>query len=236
MSGGSGTHAGPNNEPPKTDDSCSKLKALQNTEEYKKRIDALEKKLKETNENGYIQDKDGNYSELTQRSESENSRSMRLPDDISNLKGFIHTHVEKTTVMIDGNEYDGKGVDMFSPADVEKFMEIVKFSSDQGRSLDETYGVMVSRSGNYTLKFTGNKNQIITKFQGNSLNKRVYLDYMMNNSKEFKGMSLEQKFLKYLDEYMNVKGVSLYKDNKNGTNTRMDLNDSNKKEMKKNDC
>ncbi|MCT3732861.1 hypothetical protein HZQ80_01540 [Elizabethkingia anophelis] len=47
---------------------------------------------------------------------------------------------------------------------------------------------------------------------------------------------MEQKFLKYLDEYMNARGVSLYKDNKNGTNTRMDLNDSNKKEMKKSDC
>ncbi|MDQ8748663.1 hypothetical protein [Elizabethkingia miricola] len=236
MSGGSGTHAGPNNEPPKTDDSCSKLKALQNTEEYKKRIDALEKKLKETNENGYIQDKYGNYSELTQRSESENSKSMRLPNDISNLRGFLHTHVKKTSVVIDGEVVEAEGVDMFSPADVERFLEIVKFSSDQGRPLDDAFGVMVSSSGNYTLKFTGDKNQIITKFQDNSLNIGVYLRYMQQTSGEFKNMSMEQKFLKYLDEYMNAKGVSLYKDNKNGTNTRMGLNDSNKKEMKKSDC
>ncbi|AJW65255.1 hypothetical protein VO54_03830 [Elizabethkingia miricola] len=239
MEGGPGVHGGGTNGTENNnqqDDSCAKLKAQQNSEEYKKRVDALEKKLKETHENGYIQDKDGNYSELTQRGESESSKSMRLPNDISNLRGFLHTHVKKTSVVIDGEVVEAEGVDMFSPADVERFLEIVKFSSDQGRSLDDAFGVMVSSSGNYTLKFTGDKNQIITKFQDNSLNIGVYLRYMQQTSGEFKNMSMEQKFLKYLDEYMNARGVSLYKDNKDGTNTRMDLNDSNKKEMKKSDC
>lgn len=218
------------------DDTCAKLKAQQNMEEYKKRIEALENKLKETHENGYIQDKDGNYAELTQRGESENSKSMRLPNDISNLRGFLHTHVKKTSVVIDGEVYEAEGVDMFSPADVERFLEIAKFSAAQGRSLDDIFAVMVSSSGNYTLKFTGDKNQIITKFQDNSLNIGIYLRYMQQTSGEFKNMSMEQKFLKYLDEYMYARGVSLYKDNKDGTNTRMDLNESNKKEMKKSDC
>ncbi|WP_260143924.1 hypothetical protein [Elizabethkingia anophelis] len=227
---------GGGNPVPPFDDSCAKLKAQQNTEDYKKRIEALENKLKETHENGYIQDKDGNYTELTQRGESENSKSMRLPNDISNLRGFLHTHVKKTSVVIDGEVYEAEGVDMFSPADIERFLEIAKFSADQGRSLDDIFAVMVSSSGNYTLKFTGDKNQIITKFQDNSLDIGVYLRYMQQTSGEFKNMSMEQKFLKYLDEYMNARGVSLYKDNKDGTNTRMDLNDYNKNEMKKSDC
>ncbi|HFK5528242.1 TPA: hypothetical protein ACGZ99_002303 [Elizabethkingia anophelis] len=217
-------------------DPCSNIKIQQSTQEYKNIVDALEKKLKETHENGYIQYKDGNYSELTQRGESENSKSMKLPDDISNLKGFIHTHVKKTSVTIDGEVYEAEGIDMFSPADVQRFLEIVKFSSDQGRPLEEAYGIMISSSGNYSLRFTGDKNQIITKFQGNSLNINVYLRYMQQTSGEFKDMSIEQKFLKYLDEYMNAKGVSLYKDNKDGTNTRMDLNESDKKQMTKNNC
>lgn len=76
------------------------------------------------------------------------------------INGFIHTHLNDfPTGEIDTKTGKPKMniiYRMFSPADVIAFLNIVKASSD----VSKTYATVITSSGDYTLKFTGNVNDI----------------------------------------------------------------------------
>ncbi|WP_144284016.1 hypothetical protein [Chryseobacterium echinoideorum] len=141
------------------------------------------------------------------------------------IKGFIHTHVNNYKILDDqGYETDKNGIKMFSPADIAYFMDLVKNAKDKGQPLNDVYGVMVSSVGNYQIRFTGNEYQIKTFTEEQTkAHRQPFIDYMKDNGM-IKPKDLELNILKYMDEKMNLKGITLYRMNSDGSNTKIKLN------------
>lgn len=102
-------------------------------------------------------------------------------------------------------------------------MDMVKNAKDANKPLGEIYAVMVSGSVNYQIRFTGNEYQIktFTDSQAEAL-KKSYFEFM--KSRISKQKQLELGFLQFINDKMNLKGVSLYRMNADGTNTEINLN------------
>ncbi|WEK69136.1 MAG: hypothetical protein P0Y62_14950 [Candidatus Chryseobacterium colombiense] len=142
---------------------------------------------------------------------------------------FLHTHPND---YIDSDGNFRIGFKIFSPADVIYFNQLVKQAHQNGIPLTNIYAVMVSSKGTYQIRFTGNVNQIKTAYANT---KKEYNEMYKKYFVKYKDRSDELNFLKFIDEYMYVKGVSLVKMNDNGTFTTKTLN-ADKTEVVGSDC
>lgn len=217
--GGSGENNGDNNADP-----CDNLKMQSTNANYKAKIAELDKNsvLNQKKETGYSENKSGHFSSLENSSSTNSSDGLSLPID-SNTKGFIHTHqndYESGKTDEYGNPEERQPIRMFSPADVNALMKIAYFCTDNNYA--EIYGTMISSYGNYTIKFTGTAADIKTGFDTEDWRKS-YKKFMSNENG-----SLEKKFLRFLSEKMNVRGISLYKIKDNGViqNKTLDPNNN----------
>lgn len=239
--GGCGPHemcAPPNGEgggsynpiPVNNTDPCAKMKEMNSNVKYMEKINELKKSsvLNKKYETGYSEDKNGNFTQLKTSSSTSSSDGLQLPIN-SNIKGFIHTHIndyEDGSTDGDGNLAIRQPIRMFSPADVNALMELAILQTDGNYS--DLYGTMISSEGNYTIKFTGTAADIKTGFD-TKVWRDEYLLFIKNESG-----SLEKKFLRFLSEKMGVKGVSLYKIKDNGVIQNKTLGSNNK--MQSSDC
>ncbi|ROI00222.1 hypothetical protein [Chryseobacterium daecheongense] len=220
-----GTPTLPNlGENPKTP--CEKIKEQRNDDEFKKRMDTLQDKTGLKKETGYIQKWGGDYVYKDNASATDQANSLSLPEVATNtyVKGFAHTHVNDFEFTeTNGDTGIRLGIKIPSPADVGYFMDLVQNAQTNGHPLGDVYGIMISSMKNYQLRFTGNQYQIKT-FTDEQLNshREPYKEY----TRAFLGDSkkLEFKFLKYIDEKMNLKGITLYRMNADGITTEIKLN------------
>ncbi|WP_374460669.1 hypothetical protein [Chryseobacterium taeanense] len=216
MSGGPIMHGGGTGTST-TQDPCKKLKA-QNTPDFKGKLNLLESNLDDKKETGYIEKKNGTFEYKDNASATEDANSLTLGDPTSDMKGFLHTHPN------DFEDSDGNtriGFKIFSPADVIYFTQLVSLANQNGTPIEDVYAVMVSGKGNYQIRFTGNANQIKTTYTNTKIEYReMYKTYFKENSKR----TDETNFLKFMEEMMYVKGVTLVKMNSDGTTVKKTLN------------
>jgi hypothetical protein len=98
-------------------------------------------------------------------------------------------------------------------------MDMLRNAQEAGRPLSDVYAVMVTSSGNYQIRFTGNQYQL----------KNFTSDQIKNFTKDFPTFmekysgDLETGFLNFISEKMNVKATNLYKMDSNGTNYEIKL-------------
>ncbi|AZA77252.1 hypothetical protein EG347_06915 [Chryseobacterium sp. G0186] len=214
-SGSSGSSGTPNTNTPT--DPCAKMKS-QNTPEFQSKVGVLETNLDEKKETGWVEKKDGVWEYKDTASTNDNSNSLSLGDPTGDMKGYMHTHVN------DYQDPDGNmrlGFKIFSPADVIYFNQMVALAQQNGTPLDDIYAIMVSGKGNYQIRFTGNSNQIKTLYANTKTDyNEMYKEYFSKH----KGKSDEMNFLKFIDEVMYVKGITLVKINSDGTTVKKTLN------------
>lgn len=214
-SGSSGSSGTPNTNPPT--DPCAKMKS-QNNPEFQSKVGVLETNLDEKKETGWVEKKDGTFEYKDTASTNNDSNSLSLGDPTGDMKGYMHTHVN------DYQDPDGNmrlGFKIFSPADVIYFNQMVALAQQNGTPLDEVYAIMVSGKGNYQIRFTGNINQIKTAYPNTKADYNImYTKYFQNNKQN----SDEINFLKFIEEQMYVKGVTLVKINSDGTTVKKTLN------------
>lgn len=205
-----------------TNTPCAKIKAQRENTVFQNKIGDLEGKTGLKKETGYIQKNGGDYEYKDNASATDQNNSLSLPNPATNkyIKGYMHTHVD------DFEASDGTtrtGIKAMSPADVAYFMDMVKNAQDAARPLGEVYAIMVSSSVNYQIRFTGNQYQIkiFTDAQrdGFRTSYTTFMESKINNQKQ-----LEFGFLYFISEKMNLKGVSLYRMNADGTTTEIQLN------------
>ncbi|PWN62512.1 hypothetical protein C1634_006935 [Chryseobacterium viscerum] len=209
---------------------CGKIKAQRRNADFYAKMSLLESNTGLKMETGFIQRNNGNYEYKDNATATETNNSLGLPNsDLSenkNIKGYMHTHVDDFTYYdtTEGANATRLGIKIFSPADVRYFMDMVKNAKDSFNDLGEVYAVMVSSSVNYQIRFTGTEYQIktFTDAQAEAF-RNVYTDLMKDRIGNQK--SLEIGFLKFINDNMNVRGVSLYRMNSDGTNTEIRLND-----------
>lgn len=205
---------------------CKKIKDQREDDDFKEKIQDLQSKTGLKKETGYIQKWGGDYEYKDNASATPEANSLTLPLVESNtyIKGFIHTHVNDFSVTLpNGDIEDRRGIKMFSPADVSYFMDLIQNAQTKGELLNDPYAVMVATGGNYQIRFTGNQYQIKT-FTNEQLKKHgkdfsKFMKDFMNKPKK-----LELRFLKYISEKMNLKGITLYRMNADGTTTEIKLN------------
>lgn len=232
---GSNYHGGSGSGGNETTDPCSKMKTQVIDSKFIEKKNDLMSKTKLKSETGYTQHaRTGEYTYRDNSSSTDFANSLTLPDaEKFNIKSYMHTHVDNyTTVDIDGNEIIKTGIKMFSPRDVLYLMDMLRNAKTRGIDFSEVSATMISSSGNYTMRFTGNENQlrIFTEDQMTNFT-ASYITYMNSDST----LSLEEKFLKFLEEKMNVRAIVLFKLNDDNTATKLALN-SDKTALNKSNC
>ncbi|WP_454059745.1 hypothetical protein [Elizabethkingia ursingii] len=221
---GGGTPGFPYPDPEIANDACSKMKAQREDLEFNNRVTNLKGKTGLKKETGYTQNgSTGDWDYQNNANATESANSLRLPDaEQSNIKSYLHTHVDDFTTTDDnGNEVTRTGIKMFSPADVIYMMDMLRNAKTRGINFSDVSGTMITSTGTYTLRFSGSEYQLksFTSEQSQGYTS-AYINFMTSNT----NLSLEQKFLQFIDTKMNVKGIELLKLNDDGTNTKISLN------------
>jgi hypothetical protein len=147
-----------------------------------------------------VQNKTGTFTKLKP---IKNGHSLDLNGiSLKNINGFIHTHLNdfETGKIVNGLPQINEIYRIFSPADVIAFLTITKHSTN----VSKTYATIITSSGDYTLKFTGTKDDIKGIKSANAY-RADYIEYMDEYSNKEKG------FLHFLTDHIKVKGIELYK-------------------------
>lgn len=102
-------------------------------------------------------------------------------------------------------------------------MDLIQNAQNLNKSLNEPYAVMVTSGSNYQIRFTGSQYQIKTFTEEQIVNfSKDYAEFMENFINKPK--KIELGFLQFMSEKMNIKGITLYRMNSDGTNTEINLN------------
>lgn len=215
--------SGGGGEKPQDRNPCEKIKKQNESTNYKIKLNEYNKasNFSEKKEKGFYETKDGWFYSLEQSQSTSSSDGLKFPIS-SDIKGYTHTHLndyETGKTDDSGNPEERQPIRMFSPADVNALMELAKLQSNG--NYGDLYGVMLSSSGNYTIKFTGTAADIKTGFDTQEW-RNSYRDFIKNENG-----SLEKKFLRFLSEKMGVNGISLFKNNSDGKTQKKSLSSNN---------
>lgn len=179
---------------------CKRIKNQIEDVKFKAKINELQKLTGKKQETGYAQNKDGTFTKLNPIN---NGHSLDMKGiSVATIDGYIHTHLNDfPTGEIDpktGQEKINQIYRIFSPADIIKFLQIVKVSQNP----EKAYATVITSTGDYTLKFTGNKNDI----KGLKTAKLYKKDYIREMKK-----GRERGFLHFLKNHIKIEGIELYK-------------------------
>lgn len=189
---------------------CDKIKELLNNAAFKAKLDVLKAQTGLTKENGFAQDKNGVFTTLT----ANGSDAVTMSKDVNRI-GYIHTHINPyDKVNADGDLDSVNPIKMFSPEDVKQFLIIVNNAQNNNIPISDVYGTMVSSSGTYQLKFSGNVADINSK--NSSINwgtlDNIYIKYTKNDS--------VSGFLNFLKDMIGIDGIELYKIDASGNSLK----------------
>lgn len=141
----------------------------------------------------------------------------------SNTMGYMHTHLdpyESGRYNSDGESEVLAPIKMFSPADVERFLSLLINAKVNNIPIENVYGTMVSSSGIYMLRFTGNIADVRTNFEWDGLNE-IY-------KKSINDDGVEKGFLNFIKNNIGINGISLFKIKNDGTSENKTLNSNNR--------
>tara|TARA_R110002074_G_scaffold188556_1_gene354339 strand:- start:197 stop:1594 length:1398 start_codon:yes stop_codon:yes gene_type:complete len=211
------------------DDPCKNISKQIGNPIYYLKANELKTKTGQKKETGYKQNKDGSFTSL---SDTNNGHSLTIKVD-KNTMGYMHTHLNNyLTGEIDkktGKSLIAKPIRLFSPADIIKFLQMVKNSKYNGVPMHLVYATLISSTGNYTLRFTGNIDDIINIKSVNDYN----ADYKRYFKKKHKN-NVEKAFLHFIKDFIKVDGINLHRLRDNGDIEKKTLNNNGKVDT--NDC
>lgn len=147
-------------------DPCFMMKEQMANANFLSKIDELNKKTNLKVETGYTQSNHGPFTALIAGASTSSSDALKIKPT-ADMKGFMHTHLddyETGIILPDGSTEERQPIRMFSPADIDIFLQLVQGTQGNGISIDSIYGIMVSSSGTYQLRFTGDPKLINHNF------------------------------------------------------------------------
>jgi len=204
---GTGTEGGEDQSANATDP-CAKIKAQMAVAAFKAKIDELKRKTNLRVETGYKESKNGTFTALNGASGTDTNDQINLAPDASTI-GYIHTHLDEyDKVKANGDIEPVEPIRIFSPKDVKMFLIMVLSASRNNIPLDNLYGTVVSSTGTYQLRFTGNPTDATIK--ANNIKWDANLDLIYKQIMQ-KSSSLEKGFLKFLNQQIGINGIDLYK-------------------------
>ncbi|MGV7108158.1 hypothetical protein, partial [Flavobacterium sp. U410] len=174
-------------------------------------------------ESGFSQNLNGSFNLLT----ASGSYSLDIPLT-NNMIGFIHSHINSFERDTNGDGIPDvvvSPIKMPSPGDIVVFLRLLTNAHNNQISLMDIYGSMYSSSKSYTLKFTGDINDVIDgiddlrTLENNGTLEKKFIEYFEDYNNK------EKAFLKFLKNEIGIDGIRLFKIN--GTIVREKFLDEN---------
>ncbi len=199
---------------------CGHLDDLYTDAQYVAKVNQLKGNTGLQQESGFSQNSNGSFTTLQV---APNGHNLYIPSNSTSMIGYVHTHLDDfDKVNSDGTITTNKIYRMFSPADLRTFLNMVRNASANNFPLDKIYATMVSSSGIYTMRFTGDVSSINTTF--NPRDDRIIQRF----KKLIDRFGRERGFLKFIKDVTNNSGVDLAKINNDGTIDEKELDDQGK--------
>lgn len=145
------------------------------------------------------------------------THSVRLPDG-DRFFGFMHTH----------NNEDGV-IKIFSPADIMTFLTSCVGNASTNGNIGDAYSMVITSEGSYMLQYTGttsNFTSLSSSLSNWNSQYREDLLKIMNEDGTFTQSNVENTFLQFLKNTVNIDGLELYKVD-GTTSKKLSLNSNN---------
>lgn len=192
----------------------------------------LDGKIGEPIEYGKTFNTNGDYDDIPQNPNNGNELDVVItPTTV----GFMHTHLnDVVTVLPNGTISTQPKIRMFSPKDLRTFLLMLQNANNNNIDPADIFVDMFSSNGDYTLRFDGNINDVVSNITP------ALLDYLGSNKadedylKDIKKYKRERGVLKFIESKIEINGLNLYKVQNNGTIKRKYLNENGK--LKTNKC
>ncbi|MRX47277.1 hypothetical protein [Pedobacter puniceum] len=194
-----------------TYDPCAQVALHEQDMEFRAIVNELKNKTNLTHETGYAESRLGTFNSLISGNSTSNSDNLKINIDTETI-GFTHNHLddyELVSTVNNGIVEIRKPIKMFSPADVNALMLLIQANISSG-DYSKYYVNMVSSNGNYTIMFTGSHFDIKTGFDTPEWRNKYVEFYKKEDGND------EKKFLRFVNEEMNLNGVKLFKAKSNG--------------------
>ncbi len=206
---------------PKDIENCEKIAAQLDDPDFQAKVQVLKDNYNGDGEKSFCEYVDGTFAD---GAVSEDGHEARPPIGI-NAIGSAHNHLNDKELP----DYNGDGVidieyriRYHSPKDINQFIRLLKWADARGRPLSDVYQNMYSSSGSYTLKFSGDIDDI-------SILTTTEVDDLILDYKEFMGLKGSlKKLLLFMKNNMDIPGVDLFKIQNNGTVKKYSLDQNNK--------
>ena len=190
---------------------CEELNEQVTNSDFLEKMQVLEDTLNEPHETGYAQEYTGEYNAMEL---ADDGYSLKFPTSPT-VKGMVHNHagpVIKTNLNT-GEEEEYWPTNMYSPTDIESFLQTVSNGDGTNFDVSDAYSALVTFEGNYILKFKGDITNIPNPPDPN--NERVknrYEIFVTNADDKVFGL------LFFLNIY-GVRNVAIYEINDLGAQT-----------------
>jgi len=212
---------------------CNKIAEQIADEDYIAAKEFLDGKIGEPIEYGKSLNSNGDYEDMEQDPEDGDALQVEVT---ANMVAIMHTHLDDVEKLLDnGNTLITPKIRMFSPYDLRTFLLLLQnANNNEDIEVSDVFIDMLSNSGDYTLRFDGNINDVIEGLTPE------LLDYLASNEaegdyrKSINKFNRERGVLKFIESKIGVNGLNLYKIENNGTIKRKYLNENGK--LKKNKC
>jgi len=211
---------------------CNKIAAQIEDPDYIAAKAFLDEKIGEPIEYGKSLNTNGDYDDLPQNPNNGNELDVEI---IATTVGFMHTHLnDVVTVLPNGTISTKPKIRMFSPKDLRTFLLMLQNANNNNIDPADIFVDMFSSNGDYTLRFDGNINDVVSNITP------TLLDYLGSNKadedylKDIKKYKRERGVLKFIESKIEINGLNLYKVQNNGTIKRKYLNENGK--LKTNKC
>ena len=214
-------------------DPCEKITNKIADANFISKMAILRSKTGLQHETGFSENANGSFNPI---SPSTNGHSLNSHIGLnSNIKSVMHAHLDDFSKDLNG---DGildyiQPIRIFSPRDIKTLLSIAYYSTNPNNTYtqSDTSVFMTSSDGEYFLEFTGNIQDIngnatlmnLNKIQMDKLNNKFRKKVRRPNNVE----KQERNFLRFINRYIGINGIRLFKLNTDNTIDEVKLDNNN---------
>lgn len=195
---------------PNPEDPCEKIKTKMNESEFKQKFQSL------TNPANFALDHEVGFfeknGELFPSASDPCDYELKATTNVQCITGIMHTH---PTTNCQGEQKDKTP----SPGDIAIFLNIIlpQAQSCLG-NMQDAYSLTITPWGNYMLKYNNSSLPSNTNFDMDNLfaifNRQIQ---RLADDKRYTSENVEKTFTKFINDYMNVEGLEVYKVTENSS-------------------
>jgi len=197
-------------------DPCAQIKAQIANAAWIQKLNILKGKTALKYESGYLEQLDTQSPFLELAPEGDSSDNLNFPIT-KTTKGYMHVHTNPyTRIGNDGDEKYIQPIHMFSPADIIQMLKLTANAYQNQIPMPDVYGAMVSSTGTYQLKFTGDTNMLLQNLSNTTAAMNTYKNKIERVDDVYKKAIRRNKgneggLLDFMQTIFKINGLELFK-------------------------